>query len=288
LTAFPIHIFQDNMSLTAPVEMLDQITAFVCNGLEVRSARGGVARDHEKLAELIRLGKMVANQTKDNKDYYFISPEAANKELKCCFHPTGNHNLSHCLLMYVLNGIPFEFKRAVTVMSNSVREAKGGVAANQFRSVATNEFLKGVLHVDLRNLPELKIWAERSESENVEALRESIIDGFKDMVIPDIPGRPGVQSHDTEDYVHKFLVHAVMAIYDGGYLGRTQVSSLTGKLRVAGSADPVDYGPLEDVEADSLCNFLVYERRDGLLCPSGIPSTQAFLGATTLSAGDMK
>ena len=173
------------------------------------------------------------------------------------------------------NGIPTAAKKAILEESNSVRQLKGGVVANAFRTAATTDFLIGRLHENLRNRPELKEWATRSEAENLKVIENAIIDGVKNMPIPVIPGYRAT--------VHTCLVikSAVLELARGGCTAHTMVSPVTGKLRAADGDEPVEFDSAEETPG-CLAGIFMYESKNGLLCPSGVPNIQSLLDGASL------
>jgi hypothetical protein len=265
----------DALSQVAPL-MRDELNLYFAWALNASGDMGPRnVRDQASLDEHIRNGTIVTVTSEDDKQFFFMTPEAKLKEIKCCFHPNGNHSLHKCLLGYVGNGIPTAAKKAILEESNSVRQLKGGVAANAFRTAATTDFLVGRLHEGLRNRPELKEWAMRSEAENLRAIEDAIIDGVKNMPIPVIPGYRAT--------VHTCLVikSAVLELARGGCTAHTMVSPVTGKLRSTQGGEPVEFDSVEETPG-CLAGIFMYENRDGLVCPSGVPSIQSLLDGASL------
>ena len=239
------------------------------------------SKDYQALDALIKNGSLVTVKNREGKDFFAVADGVSCRGIQCPFHPTHKHDIMQCLVGYLGNGLPLEFKLAVGEEAKRVRSSKGGVAANQFRSEAIKEFLLGKLHVDLRSNPVLKAWKDRSASDNIKSIQAVIHDSVKLMSDPDIPGFKS-PSQNGHSHFRQLMATTAAELLSGGCMFNMVVSPLSGKLCGVNDPPSVDFGDLESSE-NTFCSLFVEGRRDGLSCPMGIPSFPSLIDKTTLA-----
>ena len=266
----------------AMVSMVDDANQFFAWALgTTRPERP--ARDQEKLDDLIKKGSIITTKNRDGKDFFCVADGVSCRGIQCPFHPSHNHDIMHCLVGYLGNGLPAELKLAISDESKKVRSQRGSVAANSFRSEAIKEFLLGRLHVDLKQYPALKPWKERTEAQNIREVQELINRSVKLMRDPDVPGFR--TNADVNSRVCQLLANTAAELLSGGSLLNIEVSPVSGKLCGRGDMQSADYGNME-VNENEFCSVFMQGIREGLSYPMGMPSFPTLLGETTLAKLD--
>mgnify|MGYP000506212013 FL=1 len=142
-------------------------------------------------------------------------------------------------------------------------------------------FLKGKVHAGLSSYSSLRDWSNRSEKDNVAAMKSLIQDAVLGV---DMPSSLQRTSNNSHEYMRLFVAAAAESMVgERGHLANTVPCSVTGKLRL--SSDPeTDFGPETSCDSMDLNGVFIHVKSGGLTNPSGVPSVQSILKNTSLKS----